>query len=252
MGERHLRRVDAELAAVADRAPDRGVGQERVVVAEPADDLVEREDARDPGRQRDARPRVEHLGARLGAHAAHVGDEVLGAEVARGHRRAEELAHRVDAARGLHAGDDVQVLEPGVAQRRARPGRPAPTSRSSGRRCRRAPACSLRRCRSRTTRSGSRSRARRPRVTDSRPRARRPCGWRAVAPRPWRRRGPRPRGRRPRRRDCCAGSLARTSGRLAGAKRRLRSRAISAIVRRPAVATSTRCGAPGTRARRAG
>ena len=53
-----------------------------------ADDLVEGEDARDPRRQRDARPRVEHLGARLGAHATHVGDEVLGAEVARGHRRA--------------------------------------------------------------------------------------------------------------------------------------------------------------------
>ena len=83
VGQRDLGGVDAELAPVADGAPEGGVGEEVVLGVELGDDLVDGEDAGEPGRQRDAGPRVQDLGPSRRAHTAQVGDEVLGAEVPR-------------------------------------------------------------------------------------------------------------------------------------------------------------------------
>ena len=62
VGQRHLRRVDAELAPVAERPALGGVGEEVVLGVEVGDDLVDRGHAGQPGRQRHPGPGVEHLG----------------------------------------------------------------------------------------------------------------------------------------------------------------------------------------------
>jgi len=49
-----------------------------------------------------------------GAHATHVGDEVLGAEVRNRDGWAEELACALDAQRALQPGEHVQVVEAGI------------------------------------------------------------------------------------------------------------------------------------------
>ena len=62
VGERNLGRVDAELAAgIPSERPSRGIGRKPVVVTECGDDLIDRENAGDPCRQRDARAGVEDL-----------------------------------------------------------------------------------------------------------------------------------------------------------------------------------------------
>ena len=123
VGQRDLGRVDAELAPVAERPALGGVGEEVVLGVEAGDDLVDRGHAGQPGRQRHPGPGVEHLGAAERAHAAHVGDVVLGAEVRDRDRRHEQLAGPVDAERALDA-------------RRARAGGRGRRRRARRRRCR--------------------------------------------------------------------------------------------------------------------
>ena len=145
-----------------------------------------------------------------GAHAAHVGDEVLGAEVARPPPAARRSSRtRVDARGALDAGEHVEVLEPGVARAR----RPTASSCSGDSSfgtttpviARVQPVARRRR---RTTRSGTGFTRTYTAMlgmlggelgADRRARAR--------APRPWRRAAPRPRGRATTRRASLRGSL---------------------------------------------
>ena len=73
--------MDAELAAVPERPSRGGIVHEARLVVECGDHLVDGDDAGDPRRHRHSRPGVQHLQVRLGAHAAHVDDEVFGTEV---------------------------------------------------------------------------------------------------------------------------------------------------------------------------
>ena len=63
------------------------------------------------------RERVQHLAARFGALPTHVGDEILGTEIATRHRRSEKLARQLHAERGLDARDHVQVRDARAIER---------------------------------------------------------------------------------------------------------------------------------------
>ena len=81
VGPGHLGGVDAELAPIAQRATDGGIGPEAVLVGQVRDHLVDGEGPGEPGRQGHPGPGVEDLGALGRADAPQVGDVVLGPEV---------------------------------------------------------------------------------------------------------------------------------------------------------------------------
>ena len=192
----------------------------------------------------------------VAAHTPHVGDEVLGTEVAHDDRgwpsriRASATPRRSRCRRRGRRRD--------IRRRRGSPvrGPPRRAPRAWGRYAGEARDRPRRAGRPRTTRCRSRSRAaRRPgrgaaassvvaAVASHRPR-RRPSRPGAL----------RPRGRAPRRRGCCRGSFATSSGRLAGANRTLRQRESATGIEDPAhplgVQPGDRCAARrGARARR--
>ena len=178
----------------------------------------------DSRREHDPRARVQHLGPRRGPGATHVGDEVLGAEVRDGHRRAQQLLDASNTCCRLDAGEHAEP----VATRGRERGRDALELRHGlelGHHDAREPGSErvahvvvepLAHDRVHAHVDGElRVLRREPRAEVARDGARVGLARRAA---------PRPPGRGPRRPARCAGSFATTSGRLAGANSRLRSR----------------------------